>query len=106
MNFSQIYEGWKNKLIPASDMKQQIEEVSRERLDVCSRCPHQSENRKASDKRFRTVRPDVHCTSCGCTLSAKTACLSCSCPKGFWKEVLSEDDAEQLKNDVDGKHED
>ena len=87
-------------------MKKQIEEVSKERMDVCNRCPHQSENKKRDDKRFKTIRPDVHCTDCGCTLSAKTACLSCSCPKNFWKEVLSEDDAEQLKIDVDGKHED
>lgn len=87
-------------------MKQQIEEVSRQRLDVCSRCKFQSENRKRDDKKFKTIRPDVHCTSCGCTLSAKTACLSCSCPKNFWTEVLSEDEDEQLKIDVDGKHED
>lgn len=86
-------------------MKNQIEAVSKERMDVCSRCPLQSDNRKRDDKRFKTVRPDLHCTSCGCTLSAKTACLSCSCPKNFWTEVLSEDDAEQLKIDVDGKHE-
>lgn len=86
-------------------MKNQIEAVSKERMDVCNRCPLQSDNRKRDNKRFKTIRPDVHCTDCGCTLSAKTACLSCSCPKNFWTEVLSEDDAEQLKIDVDGKHE-
>lgn len=83
-------------------MKNQIEEVSRQRMDVCNRCPLQSDNRKRDNKRFKTIRPDLHCTDCGCTLSAKTACLSCSCPKNFWTEVLSEDDAEQLKIDVDG----
>jgi hypothetical protein len=38
---------------------------------------------------------DVHCVSCGCTLSAKTRCVSCDCPQGLWKaEHINEDDNE------------
>jgi hypothetical protein len=28
INFSQIYEGWKNNLFPADDMKERIREIS------------------------------------------------------------------------------
>lgn len=68
-------------------------------MDVCNTCPLNSENRKLTDEKFKTIRPDVHCTSCGCTLSAKTACLSCSCPKKFWMEVLSEEQENDINED-------
>ena len=95
MSLLQIYEGWKNKLVPSKLLKKQIEEVSQERMDICNRCAFNSENRKLN-KNYSTVRPDVHCTSCGCTLSAKTACLSCRCPKNFWMEVLSEEQENEI----------
>lgn len=98
MNLLQIYEGWKNKLVPSKLLKKQIEEVSQERMDICNRCLFNSENRKLNPN-YSTVRPDVHCTSCGCTLSAKTACLSCRCPKKFWMEVLSEEQENDINED-------
>jgi hypothetical protein len=70
-------------------------------MDICNKCSFNSENRKSRSGRFVTIRPDVHCTSCGCTLSAKTACLSCSCPKSFWMEVLSE----EQENDINEENE-
>ena len=47
----------------------------------------------------KSIRPDEHCTKCSCTLSAKTACLSCECPLMVpkWKAVLTEDEEEILK---------
>lgn len=101
ISFSQIYEGWRNQLVPPKDMKQAIEDVSRERLDVCSKCEHYSEN--VRKKGLSALRPDVHCTNCGCTLSAKTRCLSCSCPIGFWKEIVSQDEEESIKKKIDGR---
>jgi hypothetical protein len=65
-------------------------------MDICNRCKFNSENKKATDKKFKTIRPDVHCISCGCTLSAKTACLSCSCPKKFWMDVLSQEQENEI----------
>jgi len=49
------------------------------------------------------VRPDAHCTNCGCTLSAKTKCLSCSCPLNKWEAVLTDDEEEQFKTQMYGK---
>lgn len=99
MNFSQIYEGWKNKLIPSKHLKEQIKEVSEYRMEICKSCPLYSDNRKATG--WKTKRPDVHCTNCGCTLSAKTACLSCECPKELWGSVLTNEEYEEIRNEIE-----
>ena len=35
INFSQVYEGWKNNLFPSADMKPLIEEVAKDRMEIC-----------------------------------------------------------------------
>ena len=105
MDISKIYEGWKNKLIPSEDMKETILKVSMQRVTICSTCKFQSEVRKRNDG-YRTLRPDVHCTHCGCTLSAKTACLSCECPIGMWKAEITDDQQEHLENEIELTFED
>lgn len=70
---SQIYEGWRNKLVPPEELKEVIAQVSKARTSICEQCPNHS-------KFHSSIRLDAHCTHCGCTLSAKTACLSCKCP--------------------------
>ena len=92
----QIFEGWKNNIIPPKDLKDEIERVSNHRMSICNNCEHHSKNHK-------TVRVDAHCTNCGCTLSAKTKCLSCKCPIDKWKEVLNEEEEYQIRNEKD-KH--
>jgi len=77
MSLSQIYEGWKNHLLPEERKKAFIEHVSLSRMAICNECEHVSTKHK-------TMRPDVHCTECGCTLSAKTKCLTCECPLKKW----------------------
>jgi hypothetical protein len=98
INFSQVFEGWRNKLIPPSQLKELIRQTSDQRLNICSECPHHSKNHK-------TRRPDDHCTYCGCTLSAKTKCLSCKCPIDKWLEVASQEEDEKIQNIADGKEE-
>ena len=77
MSLAQIIEGWRNNLIPAEQEKELIQQVSDSRMLVCNECEHVSTKHKS-------VRPDVHCTNCGCTLAAKTKCLSCECPLKKW----------------------
>jgi hypothetical protein len=97
INFSQIYEGWKNNLFPAKDMKEYIKLVGNERMAICEECEFIS-------TKHETVRPDVHCTNCGCTLAAKTKCLSCACPLNKWVAVVATQEEEQaLKKEVHGK---
>ena len=99
INFSQIYEGWKNDLFPADEMKEQIRQVSKERMAICDQCEWCSENKPKKPRRF-----DKHCTHCGCVLSAKTKCLSCSCPIDKWgPEMTSREDEDQLIQTIYGK---
>ena len=73
MKLSEIYEGWRNTVIPPEHLKDIVETVSALRLKECSNCSFHS-------KFHNSIRPDDHCTKCGCTLIAKTKCLSCQCP--------------------------
>ena len=98
LNISQIYEGWRNKLIPPAHMKEQIKQISEERMAICDACPHHSKN-------HNTVRPDAHCTRCGCTLSAKTACLSCSCPINKWAALMTDDQYDDIRKDLNNENE-
>lgn len=100
INFSQVYEGWRNKLVPPGDKKNFIILASKYRTDVCLKCEHHSENRKKTDPTYKTIRPDHHCTNCGCTLSAKTACLSCKCPLDKWLEILTPEQEEEFKTSI------
>ena len=85
----QIIEGWRNNIIPPEELKDVIAVTSKERMEICNNCEHVSTKHK-------TLRLDVHCTNCGCTLSAKTKCLSCSCPLNKWKAVISEEQQKQI----------
>lgn len=92
---SQIYEGWKNNLLPSEKLKTAILETSNKRIAICKQCEFHSANRK----NYKTIRPDAHCTHCGCTLSAKTKCLSCSCPLNKWVGEVTQEQEEQMKKD-------
>ena len=85
-------------MIPPEKMRTAIIETSNERMRICKQCEFHSANRKD----YKTIRPDAHCTHCGCTLSAKTKCLSCECPLQKWIAVVTQEQEEQIKKD-DGK---
>lgn len=76
-----------------------VEKVAQHRLDICSRCTFHSERRKQL-LNYTTLRPDVHCVHCGCTLSAKTRCMSCTCPINLWTNVLTSEEEEMMKNEA------
>lgn len=88
MKINQIIEGWKNHLLPEERMKAFIDDISLERNDICIHCEEHSYNKPE----YTTIRPDAHCTNCGCTLAAKTKCLSCECPLKKWLAVTPPDD--------------
>jgi hypothetical protein len=90
---SEIYEGWRNHLFPPKQLKKLIKEIHTTRLIICRGCGFNSKNQK----RF-FLRRDEHCTQCGCTLSAKTKCLSCCCELDFpkWVCVLTEQQEEEI----------
>jgi hypothetical protein len=75
----QIVEGWKNVLIKDED----IEKMAEEREKICNICIYQSENAKALSN-YKTIRPDVHCTKCGCPLEGKVRSPKTECPEKKW----------------------
>ena len=90
LNFREIYEGWRNHLVPPEELKQTIADVSRKRLEVCRACPFHS------SKHNTPLRPDEHCTDCGCPLRAKTKCLSCGCDQHYWEAEITEEEEEEI----------
>lgn len=74
-------------------MKEKIEEVGSYRMSICNDCPNHSKNKK-------TRRPDEHCLACGCTLSAKTRCLSCECPIKKWEALMTDDQYDEIENSI------
>jgi hypothetical protein len=88
MGLKQIFEGWRNHIHPPEYLKEKIEEVSSERMAICRECPFNSIN-----SGYSGIRKDEHCTKCGCTLAAKTKCLSCKCPIDNWgAEITPEEE--------------
>lgn len=98
MKLSQIYLGWRNNLFPPAKLKTLIQTTSNERLDICDNCPFHSKLHSTP------LRPDDHCTDCGCNLAAKTKCLSCECPQKKWTALMTlKEEQEILKSLKDEK---
>jgi hypothetical protein len=79
-------------------LKEQIKIVGDERMAICEACPHHS-------KHHVTRRPDAHCTRCGCTLSAKTVCLSCSCPINKWEAHMTDEQYDEIRKEINNEGE-
>lgn len=80
MSLKVFLEGWKNNLLPAEDEKKLIEMLYEERMKVCNECAFISTKHK-------TLRPDVHCTKCSCTLAAKCRAFEAECPLKYWVAI-------------------
>lgn len=101
-NISAIVEGWRNHLAPPEEMKAVIEEVSKQRLAICTPCEENSRNRKPNPEGKLG-----HCKQCHCPLTPKSKALNHACPLGKWEAYLSDKERkeldEQLKELNNGK---
>jgi hypothetical protein len=61
-------------------------------MTICRKCEHDSIN-------CFSLRPDEHCILCGCTLSAKTKCLSCECELHKWEAIITSEQEEEMKQE-------
>jgi len=93
MVLKEIFDGWRNHILPPSALKKEIKRIHTKRINICESCEHHS-------KHHDSIRPDDHCTICGCTLVAKTKCLSCKCPIDKWMDEIEEQHEEIIKNNV------
>lgn len=107
MNFNpkQILEGWRNHLVPPSDLKDFIEKVSEERLTKCKNCPFNSTQGE--------IKNTSYCKACGCPLKAKSKCLSCTCgisnynaahpydkKEVLWEAVTTEEERQAINTEI------
>lgn len=81
IKLSHLIEGWRNNILPPNDLKELINRVHQLRMKECNKCEFHSKNHSTP------LRPDDHCTYCGCNLNAKTKCLDCECPIKKWLKV-------------------
>lgn len=83
MKFNELIEGWRNNILPPKEIKDLINRVHQQRINICNKCEKHSKN-------YHTpLRPDNHCVECGCNLAAKTKCLGCECPLKKWLKIES-----------------
>lgn len=78
MSLKEIMSGWKHTILPT----EKVEELAKIRLQICQECPYHSTNAKKGG--YTSIRPDDHCTQCGCPLLSKTRCPKCECPEKKW----------------------
>ena len=94
IDFKGLLEGVRNKFIPPADLKEKIAQVHQERIAICKACPNYSLT--AIENGYKTSRPDIFCTDCGCNLDFKTRCLSCGCPQLKWDAELDDQEEKEL----------
>ncbi len=102
MNFLEVFEGWKNDILPSERLKDLIKQTSEERLAICVSCIAYDETGQGCSIPGTSPCCNKHVKvegvlGCGCPLKKKTKCLSCSCPADKWK-ALSTPEQETLIN--------
>lgn len=85
-NVKHILEGITNTIF----VREEVEKIAAERMAICKMCPKNSKNVPG------TMRPDEHCTLCGCNLHFKTRSLDSDCPSGQWNALASEEDSQRI----------
>lgn len=94
-NIDKIVEGAYNNFVPTELVKV----VREKRLNICrsNKCGMYDPNGESENAIMKNTES---CGSCGCVLTLKTACLSCSCPENYWGEIKTENEKETL-NETD-----
>ena len=92
MNLAQIFEGWRNHLLPPEELKEVINTQYKLRSEVCLSCEHNSTP--------GTIEKLSTCTRCGCVLNPKIKCLSCHCPIHKWESYISGDEEMKIKTEI------
>jgi hypothetical protein len=87
-NISQVYEGVKNKMFK----REYVENIADHRWQICKGCEHLD----IVGTKCAAPGSQPCCADCGCSLMFKTRALAASCPKGKWKELMSEDEEKIL----------
>ena len=92
INIKHILEGIVNTI----QAKEEVEKVATERMKICGPCKFNSANTNK-----KSIRPDTHCTLCGCNLVLKTHSLSSSCPIKKWPALATEEEGEEIEKKLE-----
>ena len=87
-NISEVYEGVKNSMFK----RDYVEQIADHRWQICKDCEHLD----VKGDHCGAPGSQPCCADCGCALMFKTRALSSSCPKGKWKELMSDEDEKKL----------
>lgn len=88
-----IWDGLKNNLIKS----EHIEALYLDRNAICNKCPYMIEK---GDKQCSIPGTDPCCPECGCSLAVKLRSPNAECPKGFWKAVMTDQEAQLLNTNL------
>lgn len=93
---SNILEGWGNSIKDKFGLlnNPELKNISEKRLLICDKCPLRNDNTCSRNitgsvvKTFRYMDENrlkgQLVKGCGCSLSAKSMCENCQCPRGLW----------------------
>lgn len=101
IEWGKLLEGTINSIF----IKEQVEAVAKERIEICKVCEHYSPN----IPNLKATRTDKFCVDCGCNMYLKTRALSAFCPLGSetshfpleksrWSSVADDKISEQLQD--------
>lgn len=106
--FKEIFEGWKNHLIPTEEMKKHIAPIVEKRKAECDQCPLNIGNICSPLKQGQAVQDfsyhgenrikDFWYSGCACPLTMKQKSLQSICPLGKWLEELSPEENLKLQD--------
>ena len=88
----QIIEGITNSIFKKED----VELIATERMNICRVCDLYDTIGTGCVVKGTEPCCDQSKGGCGCSLSLKTRSLSSSCPKGHWKEELTQEEEDKL----------
>jgi hypothetical protein len=88
----QIIEGITNSIFKKED----VEEIAKYRMEICLFCDLYTESSDGCMVPGTAPCCNKELGGCGCSLILKTRSLSSSCPKGHWKEELTEEEEDKL----------
>lgn len=94
-NKGKILEGITNRVFK----KEHVEQIAAQRAEICNTCTHI--DREGSKCAIPGTQPC--CGLCGCSLGLKTRSLSSFCDDGRWEAVLTQEEEDKLKEQLESE---
>jgi hypothetical protein len=96
---------WKNKgkiaegIMNSIFKSEHVEEIAAERMKICMECPSIDHE----GKKCAVPGTQPCCGACGCSLHLKQRSLSSFCDEGRWDAVVTEEEEDAIKEQINNK---